>query len=302
MLTGAVGRWAEELGETMTGTPTVLVTGGSGHLGTAIMGELGKTARAISFDQKPPRVEAPFIAGSVLALAEVEDAMRGVDVLVHVAAIPNPRDKPPEVVFETNVLGTWNAFQAASRAGVKKIVLISSECVTGLCYQKDQCPPDYLPIDESHPLRPDEVYGLSKVAAETVAASFARAGGMDITVLRPLLILFPQNYPEIPARGGLYFRDLWGWVEPGDVAASVRLAIEKVRGFEIFFISAPNTLAPEPTLALIERRFGRLPEIRRPELYAREPHAALYDIAKARRLLGYDPSGNWRRHLVTAGD
>jgi len=285
----------------MTSQPTILVTGGSGHLGTAIVRELGRTARAISFDQKPPRIEAPFIAGSVLALAEVEAAMREIDVLVHVAAIPNPRDKPAPVVFETNVLGTWNVFHAASRAGVKKIILISSECVTGLCYQKDECPPDYLPIDEEHPLRPDEVYGLSKVAAETIAASFARSGGIDITVIRPLLILFPQNYAEIPARGGLYFRDLWGWVEPDDVVASVRLAIDKVEGFEIFFIGAPNTLATEPTLSLVERRFGRLPEIRRPELYAREPHAALFDIAKARRLLGYDPSGDWRRHLASGG-
>jgi UDP-glucose 4-epimerase len=282
----------------MTDRPTILVTGGSGHLGTEILRELSKTTHAVSFDLRPPRVEAPFIAGSVLSLAEVEDAMRGVDIVVHVAAIPNPRDKPPEVVFETNVRGTWNVFHAASRAGVKKIVLISSECATGLCYQKGEFPPDYLPIDEDYPLKPNEVYGLSKVAAETVAASFVRGTGMNVTVIRPLFILFPYNYPEIPARAGLYFRDLWGWVEPEDVATSVRLAIEKVEGFEIFFIGAPNTLAPEPTLSLVERRFGRLPEIRRPELYQREPNAALFDIAKARRLLGYNPSGDWRRHIV----
>jgi nucleoside-diphosphate-sugar epimerase len=285
----------------MTDGPTILVTGGSGHLGTEILRELGKAARAVSFDLKPPRVEAPFIAGSVLSLAETEEAMRGVDIVVHSAAIPNPRDKPPEVVFETNVRGTWNVFHAASRAGVRKIVLISSECATGLCYQKGEFPPDYLPIDEDYPLKPNEVYGLSKVAAETVAASFVRGTGMDVAVIRPLFILFPYNYPEIPARAGLYFRDLWGWVEPADVATSVRLAIEKVEGFEIFFIGAPNTLAPEPTLSLVERRFGRLPEIRRPELYQREPNAALFDIAKARRLLGFNPSGDWQRHLVREG-
>ncbi len=80
----------------------------------------------------------------------------------------------------------------------------------------------------------------------------------------------------------------------------MRLALEKVSGFEIFFIGAPNTLAPEPTLDLVKRRFGKLPEIRRPELFREDPNAALFDIAKARRLLGYAPSADWRRHLLAA--
>jgi UDP-glucose 4-epimerase len=264
------------------------------------MRELGNNSRPVAFDLKPPMTAAtPFIKGSVLALTDLEAAMRGVDALVHVAAIPNPRDRPPEVVFETNVRGTWNTFHAAARAGVKKAVLISSECATGLCYQKAEFPPDYLPIDEAYPLRPAEVYGLSKQAAEAVAASFARTG-MDVTVLRPLFILFPHNYPEIASRADLWNRDLWGWVEPADVATSVRLSLEKIGGFEIFFIGAPNTLAPEPTLELVARRFGKPPEIRRPELYHADPNAALFDIAKARRLLGYHPSGDWRRHLPAA--
>jgi UDP-glucose 4-epimerase len=280
---------------------SILVTGGSGHLGSAIMRALAGSARPIAFDLKPPRGDAPFIAGSVLSLADIEGAMKGVDALVHVAAIPNPRDRPPEVVFETNVRGTWNAFHAAQRAGVKKAVLISSECATGLCYQKAEFPPDYLPIDEAYTLRPAEVYGLSKQAAEAVAASFARTG-MDVTVLRPLFILFPHHYGEIAGRADLWNRDLWGWVEPDDVADAVRLALAKVSGFEIFFIGAPNTLVPEPTLDLVTRRFGKaVVEIRRPELYRENPNAALFDIAKARRLLGYAPSGDWRRHMAAAG-
>jgi UDP-glucose 4-epimerase len=278
---------------------TILVTGGSGHLGSAIMRALGGGARPVAFDLKPPQGDVNFIAGSVLSLADLEGAMKGVDALVHVAAIPNPRDRPAEIVFDTNVRGTWNAFHAAQRAGVKKAVLISSECATGLCYQKAEFPPDYLPIDEAYPLRPAEVYGLSKQAAEAVAASFARTG-MDVTVLRPLFILFPHHYDEIAGRADLWHRDLWGWVEPDDVAAAVRLALAKVTGFEIFFIGAPNTLAPEPTLDLVARRFGKAIEIRRPELYREDPHAALFDIAKAQTLLGYAPSADWRRHLARA--
>jgi UDP-glucose 4-epimerase len=282
-----------------TDRQTILVTGGSGHLGSAIMGALGGVARPVAFDLEPPQGDVNFIVGSVLSLADLEGAMQGVDALVHVAAIPNPRDRPPETVFDTNVRGTWNTFHAAQRAGIRKAVLISSECATGLCYQKGEFPPDYLPIDEAYPLRPAEVYGLSKQAAEAVAASFARTG-MDVTVLRPLFILFPHHYGEIASRADLWHRDLWGWVEPGDVAAAVRLALAKVSGFEIFFIGAPNTLAPEPTLDLVARRFGRTIEIRRPERYRANPHAALFDIAKAQTLLGYAPSSDWRRHLAKA--
>ena len=282
--------------------PRILVTGGSGHLGTAILRAFaGPGAGAASFDLKPPRLDAPFIQGSILALADLRRAMRGIDTLIHAAAIPNPRDRPPEIVFDTNVRGTWNAFHAAAEAGVRKIVLISSECATGLCYQKDERPPDYLPIDEDHSLRPNEVYGLSKVAAETVAASFARSHEIDIVILRPLFILFAHNHGEIAERAGLHHRDLWGWVEPEDVAAAVRLAVAKASGFAVFFIGAPNTIAAEPTLDLVRRRFGRLPEIRRPELYRRQPNAGLFDISRAQAVLGYAPSADWRRHIGSRG-
>jgi UDP-glucose 4-epimerase len=283
-------------GRRMTGR--ILVTGGSGHLGSAVMRRLGEDA--VAFDIKPPAApDVAYRAGSILSLADLDAAMAGIESVVHVAAIPNPRDRPPEIVFDTNVRGSWNVCHAAARAGVKRLVLVSSECATGLCYQKAEFPPEYLPIDEAYPLRPAEVYGLSKVAAETVAASFARsgAGAMDVTVLRPTFILFPHNRAEIAARADLYHRDLWGWVEPEDVAAAVALALHQVHGFEIFFISAPDTLAAEPTLDLVRRRFGALPEIRRKGLYDAHPNAALFDIAKAQRLLGYAPSGDWRRHL-----
>ena len=72
----------------------ILVTGGCGHLGSVIMRELASIGSPVAFDMKPPRDDVPFISGSVLALADLEDAMKGADALVHVAAIPNPRDRP----------------------------------------------------------------------------------------------------------------------------------------------------------------------------------------------------------------
>ena len=87
---------------------TILVTGGCGHLGAAVMRELGKSSRPVAFDLKPPaKADAPFIQGSVLALADLEAAMRGVDAVVHVAAIPYDEpaaDREPGLVGERPAL------------------------------------------------------------------------------------------------------------------------------------------------------------------------------------------------------
>ena len=59
-----------------------------------------------------------------------------------------------------------NCLEAAERGGVGRFVLASSEAVLGFAYRTRDLKPDYFPIDEDHPLRPQDSYGLSKVAAE----------------------------------------------------------------------------------------------------------------------------------------
>lgn len=200
------------------------------------------------------------------------------------------------MVFGTNVQGTWNVLQAAYESGISKVVLCSSECATGLCYQKGERPPLYLPVDIAHPLRPTEPYSLSKALGEAVGESFARRGGIEVVVVRPTLILFPEQRHEIAERGDIAHSDLWSYVEPEDVARVFRLALERDGPpFDVFFASAADTLSPRPTLELIEARFGHVPELKRPELYADNPQAAIYDIAHARATLGYEPESDWRR-------
>jgi nucleoside-diphosphate-sugar epimerase len=222
--------------------------------------------------------------------------MEGHDAVIHLAAIPSPRNAAPEVVFGTNVQGTWNVLQAAYESGIGKVVLCSSECATGLCYQKGERPPLYLPVDEAHPLRPTEPYSLSKQLGEAAGESFSRRGGIEVVALRPTLILFPEQRHEIAARGDIEHSDLWSYVEPEDVARAFRLALEREGpAFDVFFVSAADTLSPRPTLELIEARFGHVPELKRPELFQENPNAAIYDIAHARQALGYEPESDWRR-------
>ena len=79
------------------------------------------------------------------------------------------------MTYQTNVVGTFNVHHAAFRLGVKRVVSASSNAIVGWSYS-ERFMPDYLPIDEDHPLRPEDVYGLSKEIGETIARSYARKG------------------------------------------------------------------------------------------------------------------------------
>jgi nucleoside-diphosphate-sugar epimerase len=94
---------------------------------------------------------------------------------------------------------------------------------------------------------------------------------------------------------------LWTYVAPEDVARAfeLALALRDVR-YECFFISAADGLNPRPTLELVRERYGFLPEIRRPELYERQPTASVLDGSRAREVLGFEPARGWRDMLAVA--
>jgi nucleoside-diphosphate-sugar epimerase len=101
----------------------------------------------------------------------------------------------------------------------------------------------------------------------------------------------PDTYKGTPAGGpsSAGGGPCWHHVDPRDAARAFRLALEmKYTGFDRFFVSANVTLAPEPTLERLARVLGRLPEIRRPEIYEQNPFAPLYDLTRSREVLGFD--------------
>jgi nucleoside-diphosphate-sugar epimerase len=221
--------------------------------------------------------------------------------VIHLAAIPNPRTAPPEVTFRTNEQGTFAVLQAAEEAGVRRVVVASSDSVVGFHYNPPDWQPQYLPIDERHPLCPTEFYSLSKQVTETICRSYAARGRLEVVVIRPSYIAFPPEYPGLEARGSdLMNYHLWTYVAPEDVARAFQLALAlpEVR-YDSFFISAADGLNTRPTLELIRERYGFLPEIRRPELYRRLPTASVLDGSRAREVLGFEPSRGWRQMLAS---
>jgi nucleoside-diphosphate-sugar epimerase len=276
----------------------VLVTGANGRLGRRIVALLAKTCEVTAFDAKAGEMGAHrHVQGDILDFDAVKRAVRGQDAVVHLAAALVAHKLPDEKLVQTNVMGTWHVFAAAAEAGVGKLVHTSSEIATGIVFADPSRPPLYLPVDEDHPLRPAEPYGTSKAMSEEIAKMFALRGGMTVTAIRPTLVATETITPKLDALGSDPRNiDLWGWADPEDVAEAYRLALGRSGApYDVFFISAPNTLSDTPTLDLLRAYYGKLPEVRRPEVYARDPHAGVFSIARAQERLGFTPHRDWRR-------
>src|SRR5512144_1226485 len=281
----------------------VVCTGGSGRLGRYVTEDLRGRCELTVLDVRP--CEAPgvrFVAGSITDPAALKRAFAGQDAVIHLAAIPNPRTAPADATFNINVQGTFNVLQAAEEAGVRRVVVASSDAALGLHYNPPGYGPQYLPIDEVHPLRPVEFYSLSKEATEAICRSYANRGKVEVLAIRPTHIVFPPEYPELEARGAdVQNYHIWTYVSPEDVAQGFRRALEvETIPYQAFFISAAEGLNTRPTLDMVRERYGRLPEIRNPEYFRRNPRAAVLDISRAQRVLGFEPTSDWRRMAAAA--
>ena len=133
----------------------VLCTGGAGRLGTVVARRLADKCNLTLLDLRRPDdgilQKLPFVDTDMCDYGALARAFAGQDAIVHLAAIPNPRTAPPDVTFKTNVQGAWSVLQAAEDAGVKRVVVASSDSVFGLSYNPPDWPPQFLPVDETHP-------------------------------------------------------------------------------------------------------------------------------------------------------
>jgi nucleoside-diphosphate-sugar epimerase len=293
----------------------VLVTGSGGLLGRHVVRELQGRCDVSGFDLKRCPEDIPQAVADVTDLAAVRAACRGVDAVVHVAAMPNIWSGSGERILEVNVLGTWNVLKAAEEAGARRVVLCSSDSVVGFTVLSGSMrAPLYAPVDADHPLQATDPYALSKVLGEQIGRSFVLRGKLEVIALRPVFVLYEEMYGEVrarakdpanyrgPAVGGPSAAGggaLWHYVDPRDVARAFRLALEvsALPRFEGLFVCARTTLAPEPTLERLERYVKRPVEVRAPALYAANPYAPLYDLSRAHDVIGFSAEHDLR-HVV----
>ena len=278
----------------------VAVTGGSGKLGRAVVGELlDNDYEVVNLDRVPSKdPRAPFTqidftdyGQTVQALTAIDSRYEHVDGVVHLAAIPGPGMAPNATILANNVISSYNVFAAAHAAGIKRIVWASSETLLGLPF--DVHPP-YIPVDEDYPVRPQSAYALGKALDEEMARHFCRWDPeLKMIGLRFSNVMEPADYEAFPsydADPGLRKWNLWGYIDARDGAQAVRRALElKATGMDVFIIAAADTVMSRPNDELIA---GTFPDV--PLKHPVESHETLLSIDKARRVLGYEPRHSWR--------
>jgi len=175
---------------------TFLVTGGSGFIGSHVVDRLlAEGAGSVTvFDNRvrednladalgSGRVRT--IEGDVSDQQALRDAAEGAAGVFHMAVLPlGPCSEEPRRCLEVNVTGTFNVFEAAREAGVRKIVYSSASSVYGDTNET---------MDESHPLNARTMYGASKLAGEYFLTAFHDLYGIAYVILRYMNVYGPRQ-------------------------------------------------------------------------------------------------------------
>ena len=179
----------------------ILVTGAGGLMGQYVVNELRPHAEICGLDVLEAAGDNEHIVGDVEDADAVTAACEGCDAVVHIAARPNIWSGSGSEIIRTNTVGTWNVLDGAERAGVKRVVITSSDSVLGFTVLEGaMIPPDHLPAGPEHPLRATDPYALSKVLGERMAESFVARGQLEVLAIRPVYVLYPEFECEVFAR------------------------------------------------------------------------------------------------------
>ncbi|HTZ43250.1 MAG TPA: NAD(P)-dependent oxidoreductase [Jatrophihabitans sp.] len=176
---------------------TVLLTGSQGLIGTALRERLpGLGWQLRTFDRSP----GADVVGELTDPATLDRALLGADAVVHLAG--QPAEGPWPVVRDSNLEGCYQLFEAARRAGVRRVVFASSNHAVGFTERAaGELPPDVPP-------RPDTLYGVSKVFGEALARYYCDRYGFEVACLR--IGTFAERPPDRRALGT--------WLSPADCA------------------------------------------------------------------------------------
>jgi UDP-glucose 4-epimerase len=287
----------------------VVLTGSRGKVGRAATQALVDQGHdVLGVDLVRPVFDAGIVVPGRYQMADLTDAgsayavVAGADAVVHVAAIPQPTGNPPHVVFNTNVMSTFNMIEAAVKFGVKRFVNVSSESIVGNHFAERPFLPSYAPVDEHHPLYPQDAYSLSKQFGEQLMDAAVRRSDIRAISIRPSTVHNEDNYEE---NLGKQVRDasnlsgnLWSYIDVYDLADAIVLATESdLPGHEVFYIASPDNAGGHDFAEILHRYYGDQIELRPLD---RVDSSGL-SIEKARRLLGWNPTRSWSDYLDRDG-
>ncbi|MDA9400012.1 NAD-dependent epimerase/dehydratase family protein [Bradyrhizobium sp. CCBAU 45389] len=283
---------------------TILVTGSAGHLGEALLRTLqaqGSPARGI--DLKP----SPFTdaVGSIVDPAFVREQMAGVAAVIHTATLHKPHvaTHARQDFVDTNVTGTLNLLEAAAAAGVKSFIFTSTTSAFG-SQLRPEAGQAAVWVTEDLPSVPKNIYGTTKLMAETLCELFFRERGLPVVVLRTSRF-FPEDDDD-PAMRSAYPLDnaqanelLYRRLDIADAVSAHLLAVERASkiGFARYIVSATSPFEPHHLAALADDAASVVRALHPDcaQLYAARGWRLfpqidrVYVNARARRELGWRP-------------
>ena len=207
----------------------ILVTGAAGDVGSRLRKLLPALYPNIRWsDIKTPAdlgANEEFVAADLSDMAQVEKIVDGVDGVVHLGGFSV--EGPWDTILQSNIVGTYNMFEAAHRAGVSRVVFASSNHAVGF-YPRDKR------IGVNVTVRPDSRYGVSKAFGEAIGAMYADKHGLRVTCLRI------GNVGDAP----IDQRRLAIWLKSEDLVQLIQIGLEhRDIKFEVFYGCSNNAAA-----------------------------------------------------------
>lgn len=280
----------------------ILLTGVSGRVGRFCARDFLDNGHEVrGFDRNPLpedlRGRVEMVYGEVTDRLMVLRAAEGCDAICHLAAIPNPGHLD-DVLFPINVTGTQFLLAAAEAHGIQKFVCASSCCTFGIVFAKHDFDPQYLPMDEKHPMLTQDIYGLSKVINEETCAMYSRRTGMTTVALRLTTVMnlermASQHWGKRRLQQSNEWRagDLWTYIDDRDTARAFRLALENApSGHHVAIIAARDSMTPYDIRDLIRQYFPGVAD----QVDNLDPHGCAYSTKAAEEIFGFVAQHSWR--------
>jgi len=270
----------------------VLVTGGLGRLGQFVVRELLSRGHDV--------VTADIVEGNIdgaksmmcdcTDFHSIRKAVEQMDAVIHLAAIPTPKQGASSSIFNINCLGTYYVYEACAQAGIRKISTASSINALGGIFGIKELPVKYFPIDEDHPQLCSDPYSFSKQVTEDIASFFWHKNNISSVSIRFSGIHMPDannsarkhKNPDSP----YVIKGYWTWVDARDAARILALGIEvPYEGAHVLHCNDSQNSVGLPSRELAKKYYSHVTEWRKDI----KDSEALVSCDRAKALLGWEP-------------
>ncbi len=276
----------------------IAVTGGSGQIGRHIVKALAERGdEVLNLDRRQSKLKmARLVYVDLLHREVVQPVLEQVEAVIHLAEVPNSNAPlAANEIFARNTATGSLIFQTAADIGLKRVIYASSCQAYGM-WDVGRIAPLRLPFDETHPLLPQNVYGLSKACNERYAQLVHKQSGMPISIFRmPFVMTEP---PEKIGEHWLRWVDrqrtstdgFETYVHVSDVVRAFLAALDRnVPGCEAYHLSGPEVMIGRPIREHLLEVAPDYPPL--PEDWPKWKSPMLLD--KARAQLGWEPQFNF---------